>query len=142
MKRGFKGDRGSAGKHRWEPCSRGILNQAASAQLRRRRFLKLIAGGTIVAAASAGGGVGFGVYLNSNSSARSTNNGDCLPVGGIACATVVDLIPNYIEGDLEKLISEQITAHLMKCVSCRRKYTMLCRSIEEQSESRPKNPKI
>lgn len=139
MKRPFKEERGSAGKQPWEPCSRGILSEAASAQLRRRKFLKLIAGGTIVAAASAGGGVGLGVYSISNS-VRPKN---CLPVvNGIACVSVVELMPNYIKGDLDELVSEQITAHLMKCVSCRDKYSELCRSIGEPSESRPKSPNV
>jgi len=116
-------------KSPWVPCSPGLLHQVAETPLARRRaLLKLIAGGTGLAAI--GGGTAIGL-LSSKPKMPGAN-----PLGGIACLSVYDQMPKYLDGTLEELFSEQITAHLMACVKCRQIYKKMCCA----NESRPRKP--
>lgn len=134
-------DQGSAEDQQWIPCSRGVLKKAATTQVdRRRKFLKLIAGSTVLAAV--GGGTALGVRL-SKTPQRAKKSRNSLPVlGGIACITVVELMPNFVDGKLEKQVAEQVTSHLMDCPKCRGMYTQLCRNSDQTGVSRPRNPKF
>ena len=81
MKRRSEKDPRSTDEQGWRPCSRGILQQVAEVELnRRRKILKLIAGGTALAAV--GGGVGLGVFLDKKQPADKRNGlpmyGGCL----------------------------------------------------------------
>lgn len=140
MKRPSNTNQGSSDEQRWEPCSRGVIRKAASRQLsRRRKLLKLIAGGTALAAV--GGGAAIGFQLSKNPNRAKGRNG--LPVmGGLACLSVRELMPNYLDGKLDKLIAEQVTSHLMDCPKCRRMYTRLCCSSDSKRVSPPRNPKF
>jgi len=116
-------------KSQWVPCSPGLLHEVAMAPLARRRaLLKLIAGGTGLAAI--GGGTAIGL-LASKSKKPGAN-----PLGGIACLSVYDQMPKYLNGTLEELLAEQVTSHLMVCIKCRQMYKKMCSA----SESRPRKP--
>ena len=137
MKRRSEKDPRSTDEQGWRPCSRGILQQVAEVELnRRRKILKLIAGGTALAAV--GGGVGLGVFLDKKQPADKRNG---LPMyGGVVCASVMDLMPSFLEGKLDEDMAQRTTVHLMDCLKCRKMYDQLCSEVDP--ESRPKNPKF
>ena len=126
-------EKGSNQESQWVPCSSGMLRQAALESLSRRRtLLKLIAGGTGLAAI--GGGTAIGLLLSNQDSGSKKPGAN--PLGGIACISVFEQMPKYLKGTLEEQFAEQITAHLMKCPKCRQMYKKLC----SNSESRPRKP--
>ena len=55
----------------------------------------------------------------------------------MACETVKDLIPLYIDGDCSESTSRLIKEHIKKCSDCA-EYLKMCRHSEEMSEKRAK----
>lgn len=126
--------KGSDPESQWAPCPPGILRKAIlSSQARRRRnFLALIAGGTVMGAI--GGGATIGVLLSKYESGSNKPGGN--PLGGMACISVYNKLPEYLTGDLDDKLAEQITSHLMDCLKCRQAYKKMCpnRSSSKNSE--------
>lgn len=132
---------GSAENLGWEPCTPGIIRRAGTFQIRRRRrFLAMIAAGTVVTAIGGGSAIGIQLGKSSASGPRSRNG---LPfLGGIACGSVVQQMSGFLDEKLDESVAEQITAHLIDCPKCRQYYTRLCRSTDSDSASGPRNPKF
>ena len=132
--------KGSDQESQWVPCSTGLLRQAALDSLlsRRRTLLKLIAGGTGLAAI--GGGTAIGLMLSDTKSGSKKPGAN--PLGGLACISVFDQMPKYLDGALEEQLTEQITAHLMDCLKCRQMYKKMCCNSDPDCVSRPRKPKF
>jgi len=134
MKKTTDAEQDCVENRQWKPCSPGVLQQVASTQLgrnRRRHLLGLIAGISALAAVGGGSAVGYALSKSRSNSRRNTN-----PLGALGCISVMDMMPNYLDGELDKLVSEQVTTHLLKCTKCRRMYTSMC----GEREARLRNP--
>lgn len=134
-------EQGSAEDPQWEPCSPGVLHEAAATapSIHRRALLKLIAGGTVLTAV--GGGVAIGLS-QAESQTKSNKPGGNPFLGGIACISVLDQMPNYLNGKLDDQITERMTSHLIDCPDCRREYTQLCCNSDPGCVSRPSKPQF
>lgn len=118
------------GQTEWEPCSPGVLHEAALDNLEtRRRIIKFIGGGAILAAL--GGTAAWSVAVSN----RRVKN---LPPG-IACIQVHQNLIAYANDKIDDVeLKSRITAHLFKCENCSTALDKLCCSSSSGCRSRPK----
>lgn len=99
----------------WDPCPRGKLHQMVrQRQARRRRRLvdrAAVTAATVLLLVVAGVAV---ISFISNSIGESTPH-----FGGIACAEVRDLLPQYAAGSLDAETAAKVDTHLEECPHCR-----------------------
>ena len=96
----------------WETCPRGAVVRL-SQRLRKKRLhenLRSVAGGVVLGVAFSCA-VFFGIVAM-----RSPSKG---MHGGIACHRVLALAGDYVAGNVDDALGDQIQEHLSRCTSCR-----------------------
>lgn len=123
-------NKNSNNENQWQPCESGQIRFAGDSirqkrQLESRRIFLRRASAAVVTV-----GVGFAGWTllgpKGPSVETPTFKGTPSPYGGIACRSVVRLLPEYIAqtiNDAGQL--ESIEEHLAKCAPCRRSYDSL-----------------
>lgn len=113
---------------KWEPCSPGLIHEAATESLGRSALLKLLAGCAIIVALVAGTTVG--VLL-------SDAQPEAEPMSQMSCLSVQDQLGDFMDENLPEETSLEILGHLMKCNYCMKAYDQMA-----DCPSRPKRPKF
>ncbi|QEG22491.1 hypothetical protein [Mariniblastus fucicola] len=106
----------------WLPCEDGAIQSAAEsvralrAVEQRRRFLKATVTGSVCLAGAAF--AGWSLFA-SNDKRRAVRGNRNYP-GGISCAEVIRLMPEYVAQSLtNENLTNSIAVHLADCKHCR-----------------------
>ena len=99
-------------REEWTPCPPGKLAKLAGQERLRQRRRFLVRAGSAVGAIALATGAGWFAFRGKGT---PTEPG----FGGIVCSRVGELAPQYIMGQLDPAVAQQIKMHLEQCVACR-----------------------
>ena len=99
-------------REEWIPCPPGKLAKLAGQERVRQRRQFLVRAGSAVGVVALATGAG---WLAFRGRGKPTEPG----FGGIVCSRVCELAPQYLMGQLDPAVAQQIKTHLEKCVACR-----------------------
>jgi hypothetical protein len=96
----------------WTPLPPGTLATLAGHERTRQRRRFLFRAGSTVGALALASGAGWLVFQSDRQPTEPT-------FGGIACSRVRALAPQFMKGQLDEKVTQQILAHLEQCNECR-----------------------
>ena len=99
-------------REEWIPCPPGKLAKLAGQERVRQHRQFLIRGGSAVGVVALATGAGWFAFQGRGKPTEPD-------FGGIACSRVHELAPQYMVGQLDPAVTQQIKTHLEQCVVCR-----------------------
>lgn len=99
-------------REEWIPCPAGKLATLAGQERVRQRRQFLVRAGSAVGVVALASGVGWLAFRRTEKPTEPT-------FGGIACSRVRELAPQYMMGQLDPTVTQQIKTHLEQCDACR-----------------------
>ena len=66
-------------------------------------------------------------------------------VGGLRCRDVLSLLADFVDGDLDSSVQQQVTAHLHGCDTCEKfggEYEVLVRALRAGVDGSPVDPGV
>jgi hypothetical protein len=96
----------------WIPCPPGKLAKLAGQECVRQRRHFLVRVGSVAGVVAVAAGAGWFAFRGRGMTTEPN-------FGGIVCSRVRELAPQYMMGQLDPAVSQQIKTHLEQCVACR-----------------------
>lgn len=96
----------------WEPCPQGTLSGLSQGLKRRRRRAEMTRDAGVMSVLLIALTAGWFAV-------RSTKSSEESRYGGITCAELKQIVPDYLTRDLDQLLVSRIEKHLTACPQCR-----------------------